>query len=561
MVDIVWENFSNGLYVEGRHDAMPDGTMRRFSGVEPGCTTEIVSRNGSTLVTALASHSLFRFGDVRFQGSTTALYRAGYSIKAGLDGTRLTFVRAQPTVGVADYLFCAGGGQVFKVDSSGTVTNVGIVEPSTQVGVATGAAGVLTGDYLYKITFKNSVSGTRSNPNPVSGTVSPSSQQVSIGSIPVSTDSQVDSREIWRTQAGGSTFFLLTTISDNSTTDYTDNTADASLSSTELPVDNGDLPASTYEDVTGPHDGRVWWGRDTATGTKGRIYYSPPGRAEVIAGFIDITEDDDPVQKNIPWAGALYCFTEGHIFQVAGTGTAGIFTVLEVGGAPGTTQPHTVRETPFGIIYQAHDGVRIFDGATSRLLVNEPLNGIFLGNTREDIAGFEGVVATYTGKEYVISDTTTTLACDIESRRWRALGFGASAVYYEPDTGQLQVSFGSKTYTVEDAGVLSDDGTAITFEIQTSGRAVQEKAVGLVRRLYIDADTGGATLTPYLILDNSTITLPSFISSSRTETEWVIMRSGRVMAVRITGSLSTKVRIKRITLDVYIPSNQLSEAS
>lgn len=52
--------------------------------------------------------------------------------------------------------------------------------------------------------------------------------KVSLTLIPVGT-STVGSRKIYRTTAGGSVYRLLTTIADNTTTTYTDNTADASL--------------------------------------------------------------------------------------------------------------------------------------------------------------------------------------------------------------------------------------------------------------------------------------------------------------------------------------------
>ena len=46
------------------------------------------------------------------------------------------------------------------------------------------------------------------------------------------TASLATSRKIYRTKAGGATYYLLTTIADNSTTIYTDNTADVSLPGT-----------------------------------------------------------------------------------------------------------------------------------------------------------------------------------------------------------------------------------------------------------------------------------------------------------------------------------------
>lgn len=553
----VWDKFDKGLYIAGRPDAIPPGTMRRFKGVESGNTTAILSRNGATRIETGSAHSLTRFGDLRFSGIAGELHRGGSKIKSGLDGTRLTFARLQPTVAVTDQLFCVGGGDAFKVGSGGNVTQLGIVVADTAPTVATGAAGSLSGTYTYRVTFLNTESGTRSDGTNASASVSPSSEVVDLTAIPTSADPQVDAREIWRIQNGGSTYYLLTTINDNTTTTYTDNTTDANLSSTTLPLDNGDLPVDTFEDIVGPYDGRAWYGRNTLEGERGRIYFTPSGRMEVLDSFIDLTEDDDPHQKNVVFGGSLFAFTESKIFQIAGTGTEGIFNPIEFKGVPGTNQPHTVVPTPIGIIYQAHDSIRVFNGVVSTPLAEEPLEGIFTGETREHVAGFVGVVACYNGKEYVISNTTHTLACDLAKRTWRDLGVGANALYFEEDTGATQISFSNKVYTFEDNGVASDDGTAISFEVQTPSVNSGEKDLGLARRLYISADTGGQSLTPSLVLDNSVVALPPFSTTSRETVEWVIMRSGRTFGIRIEGNVSAKVKIYKIDLDVYVPNNNV----
>ena len=54
--------------------------------------------------------------------------------------------------------------------------------------------------------------------------------QVSITGIPTG-GSNVTARKIYRTAAAGATYLLLATLADNTTTTYTDNTADASLGS------------------------------------------------------------------------------------------------------------------------------------------------------------------------------------------------------------------------------------------------------------------------------------------------------------------------------------------
>ncbi len=92
--------------------------------------------------------------------------------------------------------------------------------------VATGAAGVLNGTYSYKITFVTAAGETEGGTT--SSNVSPSSQHVTVSSIPIGA-SGVTARKIYRTTAGGAQHKLLATINDNSTTSYDDNAGDGSL--------------------------------------------------------------------------------------------------------------------------------------------------------------------------------------------------------------------------------------------------------------------------------------------------------------------------------------------
>jgi hypothetical protein len=111
------------------------------------------------------------------------------------------------------------------------------VPEATAPSVAVGAAGVLTGAYNYVVTFVNANGETSAGTT--SATTNPSSQQVNLTNIPVSVDSTVTARKIYRTTAGGSTtaMKLVTTIADNSTTTYSDNIADGSLT-TNMPWKN-----------------------------------------------------------------------------------------------------------------------------------------------------------------------------------------------------------------------------------------------------------------------------------------------------------------------------------
>lgn len=153
-----------------------------------------------------------------------------------------------------------GGTEYFCVTSTG-FTGVGTVAPTNRLEVylglaslnranlsstqenapgaptvATGAAGVLTGTYFYKVTFVVGGVG-ETNSGTASASVAPSSQQVSLTAIPTGTGA-VSSRNIYRTKAGGSQYFFLATVAGNVTTTYTDNTADGSLGTTISPAMN-----------------------------------------------------------------------------------------------------------------------------------------------------------------------------------------------------------------------------------------------------------------------------------------------------------------------------------
>lgn len=128
--------------------------------------------------------------------------------------------------------------KIFRDANSNFV--IGQSELTPQVGVfgatlaGAGAGNVDNGVHSYKVTFVTADGETSLSPGSVPVTVvdKTANGKVSLAAIPVSTSGFVTARKLYRTVAGGSTFKLLTTINDNTTTTYTDNTADASLGAT-----------------------------------------------------------------------------------------------------------------------------------------------------------------------------------------------------------------------------------------------------------------------------------------------------------------------------------------
>lgn len=98
------------------------------------------------------------------------------------------------------------------------------------VGVL-GGVGNPNGDYYYSVAFVTANGTTEMGARLTVDPISPINQKVELSNIPISADPRVIARNIYRTKAGGNDRqqWLVTTIDDNFTTTYTDNTPDAAL--------------------------------------------------------------------------------------------------------------------------------------------------------------------------------------------------------------------------------------------------------------------------------------------------------------------------------------------
>ena len=422
-------------------------------------------------------------------------------------------------------------------------------------------AAFLDGVFKYAATFRNSVTGTRSNPNPaVFSAAGPQSitankQPITLSNLPISNDPQVDVREIWRTSPNLDVLFKLAEVQDNTTTIFEDNLPDAAFDAfgpEQLPIDNA-RPEDTFQDAVGPYQGRMWWDRDLSAGDAGRVFFSPIGRPESLGGFVEVNNGDDPTQRLVFWGGVLYCFTAGKIIQIIGTDEP--FTFNEVFGAPGTNEPFSVVATPFGILYQAVDGIRLFDGAASRLIGFAALALLFQGEALEGVPPFTAIISEYAGREVWFSDETTTLVVDPGDGTWRIAKSGVTALYYEPDTELLTGSYDTHVVVMEPPNVTLDVEDPIPFEVETPGRLSDIASPMFVERVYLEVDTNDQLVTPTLVLDSGEVALPAFRTVGRPiePPEIAIGRWTRVAAIRLDATLVRQVTVYGIDLDVYAP--------
>lgn len=97
--------------------------------------------------------------------------------------------------------------------------------------LGSGAGNLSAGNYSYKVTYVGTLGETAlgSASNTVNVAVPGTNGKIALTAIPVSGSGTVTARNIYRTIAGGTTWFFLHQIADNTTTTFSDNIADTSL--------------------------------------------------------------------------------------------------------------------------------------------------------------------------------------------------------------------------------------------------------------------------------------------------------------------------------------------
>jgi hypothetical protein len=179
-------------------------------------------------------------------------------------------------------------------------------------GPAVGAGG---SEYDYYTVFRNLVTGSQSNPQETAARVfGVQDNSVQATQIPVSSDSQVGARDLYRSQAGGGNAFYLDTIYDNTTTTYRDVYSDTSFrvattpwqQSVAVPPNAG---APYYID-----SGNGYYFKNTTPGTTG----SQPPVWKIPTAQWSAQGDFEVGETVAPLKGA------GNFFQVTTAGISGL---------------------------------------------------------------------------------------------------------------------------------------------------------------------------------------------------------------------------------------------
>lgn len=379
-----------------------------------------------------------------------------------------------------------------------------------------------------------------------------SGNKIDLSEIPESSDSQVDTVEIWRTVSDGNIFFLATTV-PNGTTSFRDNIPDTDLLNETIKYTNA-VPYGFFDDCYGPYNNSMFMITRTQEGHRGRVYYSRIGYPEAMEGYINVTSDDDVLQRLFSWAGNLYVLSESKLFQIYGTNP---YYSKEIAGAVGTSKPHTVAVTPVGPIWEGSEGWHtLVGGSQSKLIDPSAIMPVVRGVSAGNLTDFDGVVADFARNEYIVSDGSQTLAYDVTRRTWRDLGVGLTAIHYSQSADKIGATLSSKIVDFEKEGDTQDNGTNITIDLETPhedfGQAVS------VETVRVDANSTTETLAVTLYHDGESLSLGNLSTTTgRRHSEFAV--DGHVVnrvGVRVNGTVDAQVEVYGIEVE-YHPLNLL----
>lgn len=293
------------------------------------------------------------------------------NIKTGLtDGLRFT------TVTYKNFCYLANGTDANLRYDGTTCTAWGTAGPgATSMAAAEGVAGALgAGTYNYKVTFLyDGYQESNVNTDATAVTIG-ASKKIDVSAIPVgATGVGVTARKLYRTEVGGSTYYLVTTIGDNTTTTYTDNTTDADLDTTTSPPTTHDVPP-VFKYIF-LHQERIYAAGNSTYPS--RLYYSaiesvslPDVYPEMNYRDISPDDGDDIVGITSDLSGVLTLFKKNSIRKLYTNGPPAQWALSAPYSIVGCIAPYTIVQTPRGIVYLARIGtfkkeLRIFDGQTS----------------------------------------------------------------------------------------------------------------------------------------------------------------------------------------------------
>lgn len=363
----------------GRYDVQSGSLVKR---------PQMAYYNGTTLG-ANPVHSVFRY-----YTKTSKYLLAGYqgTIKVGTDATGaftdiltgMTSDKKWTFAVYKDLCLMSNGYDNIQVTDGSVCWELGACKAVT---IAGGSNLDESAAYYYAVTIDDDAYVCGAVSNTVTTGAAGGNRKVTLTNIPLGPLGTTN-RKIYRTVGGGSALKLLATLADNTTTTYTDDIADGSLTD-DYPAVTDDMPKGKFIKIVRE---RLLVANDPNS-TPNRIYYSNPWLPHFIQGtsnedFLDITPDDGDVITGIAlFLGSLSVFKRNNIRKVnMDSADVETWLVEDPISFEGCPSPYSICQTPYGIVYQGWNHWYLFNGALSTPIIDQfnvrhDIRTAYLGST------------------------------------------------------------------------------------------------------------------------------------------------------------------------------------
>lgn len=514
---------------------------------------QTTTRDGSSKVNSSALSAnpnfLLEQAGVRFEFCGATIFRNETSIATSLTDAQWSAIKYNQYNDTTQQVFAINGTDRKRIESS-TVYEWGITAPSAAPTVAAAGTG-LTGSYRAKITYCRKVGSTvvsESNPSSASSAQSLTNESLRVTWV-ASSDTQVTHVRLYRTIAGGSTYFHDQDIAIGATTVDT-STADASLG-TEVETDHDRPPLGQY--VSGPaFDGTCFIVKNNL------LHYCKPQQPEYWPSdyFIEVSTPQAPGKCPVIFHnGQPYFFTKHSIYLIQGTGHGNLLPIPMSAktGAQGVFGAVAVPGR--GIYHTGPDGIYLFSGMDVKI-TEATLDPIFRAANHNETSTVNGIprvsdmdtawLHAYgnhlyfgyasTGYTYPIN----VLKLNLETNRIAYLNYSDLEIRcLTNDITNDRVLVGDTSgfvRVIDDTSVTTDAGTAISWEVQSMDYTLQTRR-HFPRWAKYDIDASDATsVTASIIVDGTTVQTHAITGERETKYRHIETSNGRRCALRISGS-------------------------
>jgi hypothetical protein len=383
------------------------------------------------------------------------------------------------------------------------------VAPIMSVGAAGNPSGAYTCTVTYYIVFPNGKAyETASGP---SASVTLSSEKAEWSGIPICPYSGTGltiHRKLYRTVSG--TAYLVTTLTDNETTTYSDDVTDATLQLSSAygtsnygpPPDNAVDIAVYLQRVFLIKDNTLYWSET----------YTPFGFKTTSSGVV--TKEDEDLVGIIDWGDQLYIVSRERWYRLQG-GDPTTWSIKGTFTDYGVINRHTIQKTKWGILGLGDEGVYLFDGSVSINVTEEILGRTFFTSLDDLTVCY----ATFDHDKYYFyyaSSGSTLDSCLIldftfgrSELRVYAGDFIDAHEFYDETSTRYQAKSG---YEYTEGGTET-----IATEIRTGDKAFgnigQRKNI---EYLYYDIDTNSIDVTVTIYVDGTSGATLTLNTASRT---------------------------------------------